>query len=288
MDGRRGGQTRAQVLKVASGVGQIRADLLATEEPLEIRITAQGETSPVAVTMRTPGSDFELAVGFLFSEGILTSLADLERVAYCVDRAAGQEQQYNIVTVVMRGGRSFDPALLDRNIGMTSACGICGKERLDQIERRGLGALGDGFTVDHSGVSSLPATLRDAQGLFSKTGGLHAAGLFSNTGELIALQEDVGRHNAVDKVIGWALLEGKLPLSDGLIMVSGRTSYEITQKCVAAGIPVGCAVSAPSSLAVEVARRFNQTLIGFLRDDHFNIYHGASRIALLEPQPQSQ
>jgi len=283
MDGRRGGHTRAQILKVDAGHGEVRSDLLATEEPLEIRITSMGVTAPVAVTMRTPGSDFELAVGFLYSEGILTSRDDLERVAYCVDRAGGQEQQYNIVTVVMRPGRTFDRAKLDRSFGMTSACGVCGKESLDQIERRGLASIEQGFTVDHTVLSALPSTLTAAQGLFSKTGGLHAAALFTATGELLALQEDVGRHNAVDKIIGWALLEGKLPLSTCILMVSGRSSFEITQKCVAAGIPVLCAVSAPSSLAVELSRRFNLTLIGFLRDDHFNVYHGASRVHLIGP-----
>lgn len=286
MDGRRGGQTRTQILKVDSGRGQVHSDLLATEEPLEIRITSLGLTTPVTVTMRTPGSDFELAVGFLYSEGLLTSQDELDRVAYCVDRAVGQEQQYNIVTVVMRHGRTFDPQNINRSFGVTSACGVCGKESLDQIERRGLKPIDHGFTVDHSVLSSLPSSLTASQGLFSKTGGLHAAALFTSDGELLALQEDVGRHNAVDKIIGWALLEDKLPLSNCVLMVSGRSSFEITQKCVSAGIPVLCAVSAPSSLAVDLARRFNLTLIGFLRDDHFNIYHGASRIHLIQPNAQ--
>ena len=280
MDGRRGGQTRARILTVEAGQSSVRSDILATEEPLEIRLAANGLTRPVSVTMRTPGADFELAVGFLFAEGIISSRDKIERVAYCVDRVAGVEQQYNVVTVNLRGSADLNLSALDRNFGMTSACGVCGKESLDQIERRGLKPLSDGPTVDHSVLYSLPEKLRSSQGLFAKTGGIHAAAIFNGEGKLLGLQEDVGRHNAVDKLVGWALLEGKLPLNDSILMVSGRCSFEIAQKCVAAGIPVLSSVSAPSSLAVDLAKRFNLTLVGFLRDNHFNIYHGANRIVL--------
>ncbi len=233
----------------------------------------------VAVTMRTPGSDFELAAGFLFSEGLIASRDDVAQLSYCVgdDLCGGQE--YNVVTVEPRSHVVFEP-LLDRNFGVTSACGLCGKSSLDQIERRGILPLGAGPVVQHAILYELPEKLRGAQGLFEATGGLHAAGLFSQDGDLIAVREDVGRHNAVDKLIGWALLEGKLPLSDQIVMVSGRSSFEIAQKCVAAGVPILCAVSAPSSLAVDLARRFGMTLVGFLRGDRFNVYSGAERIGL--------
>jgi FdhD protein len=161
---------------------------------------------------------------------------------------------------------------------MTSACGLCGKERLDQIERQGIPPLAPGPTVDWRTITSLPGALREAQGLFSTTGGLHAAALFTPAGEMIAVREDVGRHNAVDKVIGWSLLETRLPLSDVILMVSGRSSFEIAQKALAAGIPILCAVSAPSSLAVDLAQRFGLTLVGFLRGERFNVYAGVGRV----------
>jgi FdhD protein len=280
MDGRRSGQTRTKVQVVEAGTSSFRNDLVATEEPLEIRLTVDGLQRSVTVTMRTPGADFELAVGFLFSEGIITNRNEIERVAYCVDRVADEEQHYNVVTVVTRGDLEAGTLRFNRNFGITSSCGICGKESLEQIERRGILAIDAGFSVHHTTLCELPERLRAAQGIFAKTGGLHAAALFDRDGGLIKVQEDVGRHNAVDKLIGWALLEGRLPLSDSIMMVSGRSSFEIAQKCAAAGIPVLCAVSAPSSLAVDLAKRFNLTLVGFLRDDHFNIYHGANRIEL--------
>jgi FdhD protein len=281
MEGRRRGQTRARVRVVEAGCARIQQDVLATEEPLEIRLQARGTTRSVAVTMRTPGADFELAAGFLFSEGLISSRDDVDRLSYCVGNdACDGEQQYNVVTVDLRPLVTFDPLLLDRNFAITSACGICGKSSLDQVERRGIEPPPPGPVVPHDVLYALPDKLRHAQGLFATTGGLHAAGLFTREGDLIALREDVGRHNAVDKLVGWALLEGKLPLHEQILMVSGRSSFEIAQKCVAAGVPILCAVSAPSSLAVDLARRFGLTLIGFLRGDRFNIYHGAHRIAL--------
>lgn len=281
MEGRRRGQTRARVRVVEAGQVRSQKDVLATEEPLEMRLSQRDLSRSVAVTMRTPGNDFELTAGFLFAEGFVANRDEIHRLSYCVgsDACAG-EQQYNQVTVDLRPGVEIAPDLLDRSFAVSSACGICGKSSLDQIERRGISSLPTGPSVPHDVLYGLPERLRDAQSLFAATGGLHAAGLFSTAGDLIALREDVGRHNAVDKVIGWALLEGKLPLRDQILMVSGRSSFEIAQKCVAAGVPILCAVSAPSSLAVEVAQRFNMTLIGFLRGDRFNIYHGAQRIAL--------
>jgi FdhD protein len=281
VEGRRRGQTRARVRVVEAGRATVRRDLLATEEPLEIRIRDLGESRPVAVTMRTPGQDFELAAGFLFAEGIVSGRDDIAQLSFCVgDDACAGEQQYNAITVDLRPHVALDSAVFARNFGVTSACGVCGKASLDQIERRGIAPLDSTAAVPHEVIYGLPDTLRSAQSLFAKTGGLHAAGLFDLDGNLIALREDVGRHNAVDKLIGWALLEGKLPLDERLVLVSGRSSFEIAQKVVAAGVPVLCAVSAPSSLAVDLAARFGLTLVGFLRGDRFNIYHGAHRITL--------
>jgi FdhD protein len=264
---------------VEGGKATSRIDLLATEEPMEIRIRHGRTIRSVAVTMRTPGADFELAAGFLFAENIIDSRDDIARIEYCLD-CDDAEQRYNIVTAALKQPAASSQLIPTRNFSMTSACGLCGKERLDQIERSGIGPLTEGPTIDWQVITSLPEKLRDAQGLFSTTGGLHAAGLFTASGELLALREDVGRHNAVDKVIGWAFLEGLLPLSDHILMVSGRSSFEIAQKALAAGIPVICAVSAPSSLAVDLAQRFGMTLVGFLRGERFNVYAGAGRIQL--------
>ncbi len=268
---------------VQGGRVRLQKDVLATEEPLEIRLHAGGTTRSVAVTMRTPGADFELAAGFLFAEGLITGREDVDQLSYCVGNdACDGEQQYNVVTVELRPHVVPDLSLFDRNFGVTSACGICGKSSLDQVERRGIEPLGAGPVVSHEVLYGLPDKLRAAQGLFAATGGLHAAGLFSAEGELIALREDVGRHNAVDKLVGWALLEGKLPLSEQMVLVSGRSSFEIAQKCVAAGVPILCAVSAPSSLAVDLAKRFGLTLVGFLRGDRFNLYNGVQRIGVAD------
>jgi FdhD protein len=235
------------------------------------------------VTMRTPGADFELAAGLLFGEGIVTKRSQLSRIEYCVECEGAAAQQYNIVTAVTAPGTTSKFFIPGRTFGMTSACGLCGRERIDEIERRGIAPIESNVTVPYEVITSLPDRLRDAQGLFESTGGLHAAGLFDTDGNLLALREDVGRHNAVDKAIGWAFLEERLPLSESILMISGRGGFEIVQKAVAAGIPIVCAVSAPSSLAVDLARRFDQTFIGFLRGNRFNIYSSASRIALANP-----
>jgi FdhD protein len=277
---RRGSKTKARVRTVEDGRLRVRPDVLATEEPMEIRLLSGGTRRTVAVTMRTPGSDFELAAGFLYGEGIVSSQEDIEKISYCVDPDVDAEQQYNIVNVELRGAREYDLRPLERHFYTTSACGVCGKASLEQLELRGCPAIPPGPEVAAETIYSLPEKLRAAQGLFEATGGLHAAALFDAGGELVALREDVGRHNATDKLIGWALLEGRLTLGDHIVMVSGRSSYEIMQKCLVAGVPVVCAVSAPSSLAVDVAREFGMTLVGFLRGSKFNVYAGFERIQL--------
>jgi FdhD protein len=277
---RRGSKTKARVRTVEDGRVRVRPDVLATEEPMEIRLISSGMRRTVAVTMRTPGSDFELAAGFLYGEGIVSSQEDIRKISYCVDADVDAEQQYNIVNVELRGTREYDLRPLERHFYTTSACGVCGKASLEQLELRGCPVIGPGPQVSAETIYSLPEKLRAEQGLFEATGGLHAAALFDAGGELVALKEDVGRHNATDKLIGWALLEGRLPLGDHIVMVSGRSSYEIMQKCLVAGVPIVCAVSAPSSLAVDVAREFGTTLVGFLRGSKFNVYAGSERIQL--------
>src|ERR687896_907181 len=282
---RRGSKTKVRVRFVEEGRARIRPDALATEEPMEIRLISDDAKQTVAVTMRTPGADFELAAGFLYGEGIVSSPDDILKISYCVDSDLDAEQQYNIVNVELRGGRSYDPRPLERHFYTTSACGVCGKASLEQLELRGCPVIPPGPEVTPEKVYALPDKLREAQGLFDATGGLHAAALFDREGELLALREDVGRHNATDKLVGWALLEGKLPLTDHIVMVSGRSSFEIMQKCLVAGVPIVCAISAPSSLAVDVARQFNMTLIGFLRGNRFNVYAGSERI---RPEPAAE
>jgi FdhD protein len=278
-DARPGARTRARVVAVRGGDERVRDDLVATEEPLEVRVTAGGDRRQVAVTMRTPGHDFELAVGFLFGEGIVRSPADVRQVRYCVDRELSEQQRWNTVTVDLAADTVLDLDRLERHFSVTSACGVCGKESLEALEVRGLQPVPEGPALQAPVLTSLPARLREAQAVFDDTGGLHAAALFSPSGELIALREDVGRHNALDKLVGWSLLERRLPLSDGAVLVSGRASFELVQKCVAAGVPTMAAVSAPSSLAIDTARRFGLTLVGFLRDDRFNVYTAPARIA---------
>jgi len=266
--------TNVRVLAVHHGVAGERPDLLATEEPMEIRAAGPDqELQPVAVTMRTPGGDFELAVGFLFTEGLIGP-RDVQRVAYC-DNLPGEDQRYNVVSVHL--GRPFDADRVRRNFYATSSCGICGKAALDDVEVS-CGPVAEGPQVSADVVASLPGALRSKQALFEKTGGLHAAGLFTPDGELISLREDVGRHNAVDKVIGEQVLAGRVPLSGTILQVSGRASFEIVQKAAVAGIPIVSAVSAPSSLAVEAGERFGMTILGFVRDGGCNVYTHPERI----------
>lgn len=279
-EGRRATSTTSvSIDEVRDGRVRTRADQVATEEPMEIRVLAAGRRVTAAVTMRTPGSDFELAAGFLFGEGLVHTAADISGISYCVDRDLDEAQLFNIVNAKLRTGLVPDLRSLERHFYTSSACGVCGKASLDSLDLRGCRAPAPGPQVAAELVASLPEALRRAQGIFESTGGLHAAGLFTSQGELIALREDVGRHNAVDKLVGWALLEDRLPLDNRILMVSGRSSYEIMQKALTAGIPMVCAVSAPSSLAVDVARRFDMSLIGFLRGTRFNVYAGPERIA---------
>ena len=283
MTRRPGSQVRTTVHAVRGGTVATRTDALATEEPLEIRLAAGGQQRTVAVTMRTPGGDFELAAGFLFGEGVVASREEIRHIVYCLDVPA--EQLYNVVTVELRADRLPDLAPLERYGYTTSACGVCGKGSIEALTRRGCRPPVGALRLTHETLVQLPERLRAGQRLFAPTGGLHASALFDARGTLLAVREDVGRHNAMDKLVGWALLEGRVPLDDHIVMVSGRASFELVQKAVAAGIPVFCAVSAPSSLAVETARAFGVTLVGFLRGDRFNVYSGFDR--LVPPAPVS-
>jgi len=271
-------KTKATVWVVENGKVRSRSDQLATEEPLEIRLVSPQKT--VAVTMRTPGADFELTAGFLYSEGVLSSREDIDRISYCVDPDVDGEQRYNIVNVKLNEGLSPDLQPLERHFFTTSACGVCGKASLEALRLRGCPVIPDGPEVSAEVIYSLPEQLRSAQRVFSTTGGLHAAALFDTQGQLLSVREDVGRHNALDKLVGSAVLSDQLPLNNHIVMVSGRSSFEILQKCLTAGVPIVCAVSAPSSLAVALAREFGITLVGFLRGERFNVYAGRERLAI--------
>lgn len=251
--------------------GEIRphVDSLAGEEPLEIRINEL----PITVTMRTPGQDRELAAGFLLTEGVIEDPAEIEEISE--PAMAGNRQ--NRISVVLRN-RDFEPEALRRNFFAASSCGVCGKGAIESIRRRGLHALEDGFRIGPELLCGMPDAVRSNQAIFERTGGLHAAALFDDQGRLLVLREDIGRHNAVDKIIGWAALDNKWPLSRHVLVVSGRGGFEIVQKALAARIPVLASVSAPSSLAVRLARELGLTLIGFLRGRRFVIYSGDQRV----------
>ena len=268
--------TPARVRAWAGGRLRDRPDRLATEEPMEIRVDAPEQAPrPLAVVMRTPGHDFELAVGFCITEGIVDVAADLTEVRYCVGPDADQE--YNIVTLATR--RPVDLDGRTRDFVSNSSCGVCGKATLDQLEVD-CAPLGAGPTVSMATVLALPDALRAEQTVFDSTGGLHAAGLARADGVIEVVREDVGRHNAVDKLVGHAALADGLPLTEAILVVSGRASFEIVQKAARAGITMLVAVSAPSSLAVATAARFGMTLVGFVRDGGANVYTGDHRIAV--------
>lgn len=256
------------------------ADILAVEEPLEIRLRWWDDDAlvekSIAVTMRTPGADFELAVGFLFSEGIIASRSDYFDVGYCLDDT--ETQLFNIVSVTLMPGRTFDLSRLERHFYTTSSCGVCGKATLEALEVQGCEFLQSGVNVDPQVLRGLPETLREAQAVFEQTGGLHAAGLFDSDGRLTSLHEDVGRHNALDKVIGEQFIAGRTPLRDHILLLSGRASFELLQKALMARISIVAAVGAPSSLAVELAQSFGVTLVGFVRPEGLNIYTHPERI----------
>jgi FdhD protein len=260
--------------------GQVRSfqDYLVREEPLEIRVGDQ----PLSVTMRTPGHDLELAAGFLFTEGLIQRREQITAINYAENRK--RTERGNVVQIDVQPGISLGLQRLQRNFFAASSCGICGKTSIESVRLRGILPPNADFRLDPEVLCGFPESLRDAQAIFGRTGGLHAAGLFTARGELVAQREDVGRHNAVDKIVGWALLEGRLPLSEYVLMVSGRGGFEIVQKAGVAGLPVVASVSAPSSLAVRLARELRLTLVGFLRGKRFVVYAGEERL-LLAPEP---
>jgi FdhD protein len=249
-------------------------DYLVAEEPLEIRING----NPVSVTMRTPGNDLELAAGFLLTEGIIRERSQIERL----DNAfPGQPAAKNVVEVWLGADAEFDREHLKRNFFTASSCGICGKTSIDAIRVRGIRTPNPAFRIDPETLCQIPDQLREAQPIFSRTGGLHGAALFNSDGRLIAVREDVGRHNAVDKLIGWAMLNQETELGSCMMLVSGRAGFEIVQKALVAGVPLLASVSAPSGLAVKLAREFQQTLVGFLRGRRFVVYAGEERLNLV-------
>ncbi|WP_435973070.1 formate dehydrogenase accessory sulfurtransferase FdhD [Streptomyces sp. Qhu_M48] len=266
---------RRRVLRVREGDSSYRPDTLAAEEPMEIRVGGR----PLTVTMRTPGDDFDLAVGFLVSEGVVHRAEDVAGIRYCAGATADGGNTYNVVDVGLAPGVAAPDASLERNFYTTSSCGLCGKASLDAVRTTAAWSVAeDPLRIGTDALAALPDRLRAAQKVFDSTGGLHAAGLFTADGELVCLREDVGRHNAVDKVVGHALREGLLPLRGSVLMVSGRASFELVQKAVMAGIPLLAAVSAPSSLAVDLAAESGLTLVGFLRGSSMNVYSGDERL----------
>jgi FdhD protein len=260
----------------ASGESSVNEDFLAIEEPLEIRLEFSAEnqriTQSISITMRTPGNDFDLALGFLFTEGIINNSSHVESIKHC-------DAQNNVVKISLPTGLAIDVGRLQRNFYTSSSCGVCGKTSIEALQMNACPTLTKTENLTHATtIHVLPEKLRAAQSVFDSTGGLHAAGLFDADGNLMLLREDVGRHNAVDKVIGAQFQNQLLPLHDKILLVSGRASFELVQKALMAGIPVLAAVGAPSSLAVELANNFGMSLIGFVRDQRFNIYSHPERI----------
>ena len=266
--------------RVSDGAPILKTDTLVAEEPLEIRLGGR----PLTITMRTPGDDFELAAGFLVGEGVVARAEEIRSIVYCAGATDDGVNTYNIVDVVLADGVVLPDLTLERNFYTTSSCGLCGKASLDAVRMVARWSVReDPLRLDPATIATLPDRLRAAQRVFERTGGLHAAGLFDASGELLCVREDVGRHNAVDKLVGWALQRDLLPLTGATLLVSGRASFELAQKAVMAGIPAMAAVSAPSSLAVELAAETGLTLIGFLRGTTMNVYAGAERLGLTAP-----
>ncbi|MCH7232818.1 formate dehydrogenase accessory sulfurtransferase FdhD [Glycomyces sp. L485] len=267
--------TRQKIVRLTGGERSTRVETLVVEEPLELRVGGES----LMVTMRTPGDDFDLAAGFLVSEGVVTEAGDLSTMRFCAGADENGEQTYNLLDIVLGSGVAPPTAAAKRETTTTSACGVCGKTALDDVLTESFWSVEDDpLQISADTLAALPERLRAAQKLFDRTGGLHAAGLFTAEGELLASREDVGRHNAVDKVIGWALRQNLLPLRGTVLMVSGRASFELVQKAVMAGIPALAAVSAPSSLAVDLAAETGLTLAGFLRGDTVNLYARDDRV----------
>jgi len=270
-----------QVTEYSDGRSRRLQDSLAGEEPLEIRVNGES----FAVTMRTPGNDSELATGLLFTEGVIESpdqILSLQSPATSPEpNASTSNAAENTIDIQLSPSAPFDPAAR-RNFHINSSCGVCGKSSIDEVRSKLLRAPSQSaaFQISAATLLQLPERLSSAQGIFDRTGGLHAAGLFTRAGELIVAREDIGRHNAVDKIIGWALAQHKIPLADHALLVSGRCGFEIAQKALLAGVPLVASVSAPSSLAVQLARELNLTLVGFLRGKRFVVYSGDSRLAL--------
>jgi FdhD protein len=266
---------RRRVVHVDGERSVRREETLAVEEPLEIRVLGRA----LAVTMRTPGDDFDLAVGFLVTEGVVRAGDEVTQIRYCAGATDDDANIYNVLDVSLAPGVAPPDVGLERSFYTTSSCGICGKASIDAVRTRSAyDVRTDPVTVPADVLARLPETLRAAQAVFERTGGLHAAGLFAADGQLLCIREDVGRHNAFDKVIGWAAREGRLPLTGTVMLASGRASFELAQKAAMAGVPVLAAVSAPSSLAVEPALESGMTLVGFLRGPAMNVYAGAQRI----------
>jgi FdhD protein len=267
------GAKKTQIMSFEGHSRKSLIDAVVQEEPLEIRLEVSGVREIINTTMRTSGHDFELAVGWCYAEGIINALEDIQKVSYCVTNKL--EQRFNVVNVKLK--KDSLVTIPKRHTLSTSACGVCGKAQLQALEMYAQ-PLQSELIIYPELVYSLPNKLRAAQKIFDATGGIHAAALFSSSGELLALREDVGRHNAVDKLIGWAIMQNQA-VENAILLVSSRAGFEITQKTIRAKIPILVSLSAPTSLAVEVAREFNQTLIGFLRQNQMNVYAGASRIA---------
>jgi FdhD protein len=275
---RPGRTVELEVTVVEGKARTVKRDSAVTEEPLELRLGNGRKTQTLAVTMRTPGNDFELAAGFAYSEGIVRDRSAIAGITFCVDPAIDPDQRYNIVTVEFAGRDFPDLRRFERHFTISSACGVCGRAQLDALRDLGVAPLDDAVAINAQLLYALPARMREAQRIFESTGGLHAAALFDEHGTVLAVREDVGRHNAVDKLVGWGLLQGFLPFARSILMVSGRAGYEILQKSVVARIPIVCSVSAPSSLAVALAREFGVTLAGFVRGERANVYSGDQRI----------
>lgn len=272
------GFAETMINRISAAGSRPEIDSLAVEEPLEIRIQLPGSPKhkAISITMRTPGDDFDLAAGFLFTEGILQNAEHVKNIRFC-GLPAKDKNIKNTLVVELADGVRIDLKRLERHFYTTSSCGVCGKSSIEALHT-GVKKLNDAFRVNSEIIHQLPDTLRAAQAVFERTGGLHASALFEADGKLDILREDVGRHNALDKVIGAKFMAGQMPLSDRILLVSGRASFELVQKGLMAAIPVLAAVGAPSSLAVELAREFGMTLIGFVRDGRFNIYTGEERV----------